>query len=134
MTFYPGLYVILVSVPVFFALLLQPLHLDHVFPIEPNSSHSSPRVLLLTAHPDDETFFFGPTITSLIPSFSAASVSANSRDSASGPVAVIFPQIYSLCFSVGNADGLGDIRRRELAGSLDILGVTEGRRWVLDES
>ncbi|KAI0287339.1 putative deacetylase LmbE-like domain-containing protein, partial [Russula brevipes] len=88
---------------------------------------SSPRVLLLTAHPDDETFFFGPTITSLIPSFSTASV-------ASGPVAVIFPQIYSLCFSVGNADGLGDIRRRELAGSLDVLGVTEGRRWVLNKS
>jgi N-acetylglucosaminylphosphatidylinositol deacetylase len=61
-------------------------------------------------------------------------VSANSRDSASDPVALIFPQIYSLCFSVGNADGLGDTRRRELAGSLDVLGVTEGRRWVLDKS
>jgi len=63
-----------------------------------------------------------------------ASVSATSRDSASGPVGLTLPQIYSLCFSVGNADGLGDIRRRELADSLDVLGVTEGRRWVLDKS
>jgi hypothetical protein len=29
---------------------------------------------------------------------------------------------------------LGDIRRRELGDSLDILGVTEDRRWVLDKS
>jgi len=128
------LYVILALVPVLVSLLLQPLHLPHPFLLESNTAHySPPRVLLLTAHPDDETFFFGPTLTSLIPSLSAP-VSESSREKASDTVALTFPQVYSLCFSVGNADGLGDIRRRELGDSLDILGVTEDRRWILDKS
>lgn len=40
--------------------------------------------------------------------------------------------VYSLCLSVGNADGLGSMRRREFGASLDALGVPERRRWVLD--
>lgn len=121
------LYVILALVPLLVSLLLQPLHLPHPFLHE--SNNSPPRVLLLTAHPDDETFFFGPTLTSLI----SAPVSASSREEASDTVAVTFPQVYSLCFSVGNADGLGDIRRRELGDSLDILGMAEDRRWIIDK-
>jgi N-acetylglucosaminylphosphatidylinositol deacetylase len=132
MTIRPGLYVILASVPVLVSLLLQPLHLGQAFPFESNATHYSPRILLLTAHPDDETFFFGPTLTSLIPPF-AAPASASSRNNASDTIALTFPQIYSLCLSVGNADGLGDIRRRELEASLDVLGVTEDRRWILDK-
>ena len=72
-------------------------------------------VLLLTAHPDDECMFFAPTILAL------------QKPPASQQVA-----LHSLCLSVGNADGLGDIRRRELAASLDVLGIAEGRRWVID--
>lgn len=41
--------------------------------------------------------------------------------------------IYSLCLSSGNAEGLGDIRIRELQRSLDVLGVSEERRWVLEK-
>jgi N-acetylglucosaminylphosphatidylinositol deacetylase len=126
------LYGILALVPVFVGLLLQPLHLPHPFLLEPNTAHT-PRILLLTAHPDDETFFFGPTLTSLIPSLSAP-VSESSREKASDTVALTIPQVYSLCLSVGNADGLGDTRRRELGDSLDILGVSEDRRWILDKS
>lgn len=127
------LYVILALVPVLIGLLLQPLHLPHPFLLDSNTAqHSSPRVLLLIAHPDDETFFFGPTLTSLIPALSAP-VSASSRAKAVDTVAITFPQVYSLCFSVGNADGLGEIRRRELGDSLDILGVAENRRWIIDK-
>ena len=127
------LYVILALVPVLVSLLLQPLHSPHPFLLESNATHHSPpRILLLTAHPDDETFFFGPTLTSLIPSLSAP-VSESVREKASNTPFTL-PQVYSLCFSVGNADGLGDIRRRELGDSLDVLGVTEDRRWVLDKS
>lgn len=116
------LYVILALVPVLVSLLHQPLHLPHPFLLDSNVQYS-PRILLLTAHPDDETFFFGPTLTSLIPSLSA-------------PLSVTptFPQVYSLCLSVGNADGLGDLRKRELGDSLDILGVADDRRWILDKS
>jgi N-acetylglucosaminylphosphatidylinositol deacetylase len=126
-------YVILALVPVLVSLLLQPLHLGLVFPLDFNTTHNTPpRILLLTAHPDDETFFFGPTLTSLIPSF-ATPASESSGNNAPDTVTLTFPQIYSLCLSVGNADGLGDIRRRELGDSLDVLGVAEERRWILDK-
>jgi N-acetylglucosaminylphosphatidylinositol deacetylase len=125
MTIRPGLYVLLALVPILVSLLLQPLHLGHAFSLGSSTTQYPPRILLLTAHPDDETFFFGPTLTSLIPS---------SKSNVSGPVTLTFPQVYSLCLSVGNADGLGDIRRRELGDSFDILGVAEDQRWILDKS
>ena len=67
------------------------------------------RVLLLTAHPDDECLFFAPTLLSLV-----------------------HHDVYSLTLSTGNADGLGHLRRRELHGSLDILGVAPDRQWIVD--
>jgi N-acetylglucosaminylphosphatidylinositol deacetylase len=128
------LYVVLALVPVLVSLLLRPLNLPHPFLLESNVAHQpSPRILLLTAHPDDEAFFFGPTLTSLIPSLSAP-ISSSSTEKASDTIALTFPQVYSLCLSVGDADGLGEIRRRELGDSLDILGVAEDRRWILDKS
>ncbi|WFD29530.1 N-acetylglucosaminylphosphatidylinositol deacetylase [Malassezia sp. CBS 17886] len=58
--------------------------------------------LIVTAHPDDECMFFGPTIAALLQH--NISVSA-------------------LCLSMGNADGLGDTRVRELTESYGVLGV-----------
>ena len=123
----PGLYVALALLPVILGLLLQPFHSSESFPSGPAIDGSIPRLLLLTAHPDDETFFFGPTLTSLIPS-SGVSLSPKPE----GPIHSNSVQVYTFCFSVGNADGLGYIRRRELRDSLDIIGVAEDQRWVLD--
>jgi len=67
------------------------------------------RVLLLTAHPDDECLFFSPTL-----------------------LALAHHKVYSLTLSTGNADGLGNLRQRELHGSLDVLGVSPDRRWTID--
>lgn len=123
----PGLYVIFALFPFFLALLLRPLDSDGVLSFQPNTISSNPsRILLLTAHPDDETFFFGPTLTSLIPS-SETSVSTSPASSN------LIPQVYSLCFSTGNVDGLGEVRRRELEDSLDVIGIAKDRRWILDE-
>jgi N-acetylglucosaminylphosphatidylinositol deacetylase len=128
----PGLYVILALLPLFFSLLLQLLHSGDISSFEPDIGSSTPsHILLLTAHPDDETFFFGPTLTFLIPSSETSSVSTSSGSPNS--VAHIPPQIYSLCFSVGNADGLGEVRRHELEDSLDVIGVAKDKRWVLDK-
>ncbi|EPT02193.1 hypothetical protein FOMPIDRAFT_1083095, partial [Fomitopsis schrenkii] len=80
------------------------------------------RILLLTAHPDDECMFFAPTLLGL----------AKSVHRVSGPDRLL--EIFSLCLSVGNADGLGTIRRDELGRSLDVLGVPSSRRWVEDRS
>jgi N-acetylglucosaminylphosphatidylinositol deacetylase len=127
----PGLYVIFALFPFFLALLLHPLDSDDVFSFQPNTIPSNPsRILLLTAHPDDETFFFGPTLTSLIPS---SETSVSTSPASSNSIADPFPQVYSLCFSVGNAYGLGEVRRREIEDSLDVIGVDKDRRWVLDE-
>ena len=68
--------------------------------------------LLLTAHPDDEAFFFGPTITALVSESNA--------------------KLYSLCLSIGDADGQGKKRITELSDSLDVLGIDKDKRWVLD--
>ncbi|KAL6300383.1 putative deacetylase LmbE-like domain-containing protein [Sparassis latifolia] len=107
----PGILLKLFILPIILSIL--------VFPFQPNvhilfpRESKPPRFLLLTAHPDDECMFFAPTLLGLLAVHSD-------------------PEVYSLCLSVGNADGLGAIRRNELQRSLDILGVPGGRRWALD--
>ena len=60
-------------------------------------------VLLVTSHPDDESMFFGPTIQ------------AAKRMGA---------QVHILCLSTGDADGLGEVRAKELDSAGAHLGVT----------
>jgi N-acetylglucosaminylphosphatidylinositol deacetylase len=62
------------------------------------------RICLLIAHPDDEAMFFAPTVLAL------------TRPELGNHVKI-------LCLSTGNADGLGDTRRRELAKSGRLLGL-----------
>jgi N-acetylglucosaminylphosphatidylinositol deacetylase len=72
---------------------------------------SNQRCLLVIAHPDDETMFFGPTIRRLLKS------NVN---------------IFILSISCGNADGLGTIRKRELGAAVQKLGVTSDNLTILD--
>ena len=62
------------------------------------------RIILLIAHPDDEAMFFSPTLLAL-------------TDPALGNYLKI------LCLSTGNADGLGETRKKELVESAMKLGV-----------
>ncbi|OMO98306.1 N-acetylglucosaminyl phosphatidylinositol deacetylase [Corchorus olitorius] len=87
------------------------------------SSHSNPtflnngpafqkrNVLLVVAHPDDESMFFSPTISYL-----------TSRGH----------NLYLLCLSVGNADGLGSIRKDELYRACAVHKVQLQQVKVLD--
>lgn len=70
--------------------------LPHVF----NSKPPFKRVLLLTAHPDDECMFFSPTILNLASRIQSLQV---------------------LCLSIGNDQGLGSIRKAELEKSCKVL-------------
>lgn len=93
-----------------------------------SKSHDRLRVLLLTAHPDDECMFFAPTLLGL----------TQARNGGEEPQRIIEKQktpadVFSLCLSSGDADGLGETRKAELERSLDVLGVERGRRWALDE-
>ncbi|KAK4107717.1 LmbE-like protein [Canariomyces notabilis] len=62
------------------------------------------RICLLIAHPDDEAMFFAPTVLAL------------TRPETGNHVKI-------LCLSSGNADGLGETRKRELAKSGVVLGL-----------
>ncbi|KAI0976349.1 putative deacetylase LmbE-like domain-containing protein [Xylaria arbuscula] len=62
------------------------------------------RICLLIAHPDDEAMFFAPTVLAL------------TRPESGNHVKI-------LCLSTGNADGLGETRRRELVKSAMLLGL-----------
>uniref|UniRef100_F6SQC6 N-acetylglucosaminylphosphatidylinositol deacetylase n=1 Tax=Monodelphis domestica TaxID=13616 RepID=F6SQC6_MONDO len=60
------------------------------------------RALLVTAHPDDEAMFFAPTLLGLTR---------------------LKYQVSLLCFSAGNYYNQGEIRKRELLQSCDVLGI-----------
>lgn len=72
------------------------------------------RICLLIAHPDDEAMFFAPTILTL------------SRPELNN-------QIFILCLSSGNADGLGSVRKQELVASAIQLGITNKEHVVVLE-
>lgn len=82
-----------------------------------------PRILLVTAHPDDE-ILFAPTVLSLL--------SEDKKKST---------DLWTLCLSAGDyliasdakaQEELGLIRQREWSESWDVLGIDETRRWILD--
>ncbi|KAI0191559.1 putative deacetylase LmbE-like domain-containing protein [Astrocystis sublimbata] len=62
------------------------------------------RICLLIAHPDDEAMFFAPTVLAL------------TRPESGNHLKI-------LCLSTGDADGLGETRRRELVKSAMLLGL-----------
>jgi N-acetylglucosaminylphosphatidylinositol deacetylase len=90
---------------------VSPAHDGKVFTHNLYLHRQNIKVLLVTAHPDDECMFFGPTILAL----RARNV-----------------EVHSLCLSVGNQDGLGSTRRHELFDSLDVLDIPAGKREVVD--
>ncbi|GFF34159.1 N-acetylglucosaminyl-phosphatidylinositol de-N-acetylase [Aspergillus udagawae] len=71
-------------------------------------------ILLVTAHPDDETLFFSPSIT-------------YRRDD---------PHVQRalLAISSGNYEGIGDRRRQEIHDSCSVLGIVPDRCIVLDNA
>lgn len=105
------LYCVCLSLPsVILALTLFAYILRHQkrLPVTPKS-----RCLLVIAHPDDETMFFGPTLQQLV---------------ASGC------NVYILCLTSGNADGLGAVRKKELVQAVPCLGVRRENLTILDMS
>ncbi|WVQ85689.1 hypothetical protein IAT38_007855 [Cryptococcus sp. DSM 104549] len=69
------------------------------------------KALLLTAHPDDEVMFFGPTVLGLVKAGW---------------------DVSGLCLSTGDSDGLGQVRKAELIESYETLGVPPTNVVVVD--
>ncbi|ORY76926.1 putative deacetylase LmbE-like domain-containing protein [Leucosporidium creatinivorum] len=74
---------------------------------------SAKSVLWVTAHPDDESFFFGPTLSSLL---------APERGVTG----------HLLCLSAGDHEGLGSVRRSELRASCEAFGIAGDNCVSLD--
>ncbi|KAL2242828.1 UNVERIFIED_CONTAM: putative N-acetylglucosaminyl-phosphatidylinositol de-N-acetylase [Sesamum indicum] len=68
-------------------------------------------VLLVIAHPDDESMFFAPVINYLV------SEGHN---------------VHILCMSTGNADGMGSIRKEELYLASAVLKIPTWQVYILD--
>lgn len=86
------------------------VQLSQAFPTLKNK-----RICLLIAHPDDEAMFFSPTVLAL-------------TDPKHGN------HFKIICFSTGNADGLGETRKKELVKSATMLGLrTEDDVLVIDD-
>uniref|UniRef100_A0ACD5XAZ0 Uncharacterized protein n=1 Tax=Avena sativa TaxID=4498 RepID=A0ACD5XAZ0_AVESA len=81
------------------------------FPPPLRGDRRSRNVLLVLAHPDDESMFFTPTILFL-----------KSKGHS----------IHILCISLGNADGLGDTRKAELYNACSALKIPADQVTVLD--
>lgn len=97
----PATFIALVCAPlIFFGLW----HLTSTLTPPPPPILRNKRIILLIAHPDDESMFFSPTLQSL------------THPSLQNHVKI-------LCLSTGNADGLGDVRRKELETAAVSLGV-----------
>ncbi|RAK80053.1 PIG-L family deacetylase [Aspergillus fijiensis CBS 313.89] len=94
----------------FYLLLAYPLADDPR--LVPASVQRARHILLVTAHPDDETLFFSPTIL-------------YHRTN---------PEVTRalLVLSCGNYNGLGDTRQEEIHRSCDRLGIAPERCIVLD--
>ncbi|RUS28283.1 hypothetical protein BC938DRAFT_482074 [Jimgerdemannia flammicorona] len=96
-----------------YCLYLIPPSSTPLVPTTPPITNS--RILLLTAHPDDECMFFGPTLLKLAEK-------------------EVRNEIWGLCLSTGNFDGIGHIRKYELIKSYQTLGVDPSHVTVLDHS
>lgn len=84
-------------------------------PPPPAQLQQGKRIVLLIAHPDDESMFFSPTITRL-------------TDPALGN------HVKILCLSTGNADGLGETRKKELETAATTLGLRKSEDvFVIDD-
>jgi N-acetylglucosaminylphosphatidylinositol deacetylase len=91
------------------SLALQPRPLPHV---QETADGGKINVLLVVAHPDDESMFFGPTLLSL------------------AELGVY--NIRALCFSTGNADGLGSVRKSEMVTACSVLKIPAENVDVVD--
>jgi len=105
--------VILLLAPV---LIFSIWHLTVSFVPSVPSPLQGKRIILLIAHPDDESMFFSPTLQAL--------TSPDLRN-----------HVKILCMSTGNSDGIGETRRKELEKAAVALGVRRREDvFVLDDA
>ncbi|XP_066552290.1 N-acetylglucosaminyl-phosphatidylinositol de-N-acetylase [Amia ocellicauda] len=86
-------------------------HGPHPCPSDEQPAADGIRALLVTAHPDDECMFFAPTVLQLLE---------------------INAAVHLLCLSSGNYYGQGELRKKELLQSCEVLGIPAVHVTVVD--
>eukprot|EP00158_Paraphelidium_tribonemae_P008030 Partr_v1_DN28442_c2_g1_i2_m42231 putative Phosphatidylinositol glycan anchor biosynthesis, class L len=108
-------------------------------------------VLFVTAHPDDESMFFAPTILSLVRQLDNSRVKRREdlqrrfeqiSDEPAEELDALLAEwkecgyagddMFLACLSSGDADGLGQLRKRELMSACLSLGFREQHVFVAD--
>ena len=80
-----------------------------------NGHRMSGNSLIVIAHPDDESMFFGPTIVSLMRQ-------RRGRE-----------KVYLLCLSIGDYYGEGGTRQREMLDAAAVYGIRENDIIIVDQ-
>eukprot|EP01038_Epipyxis_sp_PR26KG_P010350 gene10350-13906_t len=91
------------------------------------------RILLITAHPDDEVMFFSPLLislkqTAIARNFGLFNYQPNNRKISSSK------NLYILCLSTGNVDGLGNTRCQELIECTTIFDIPKDNIHIIDHA
>jgi N-acetylglucosaminylphosphatidylinositol deacetylase len=86
------------------------------------------RVLLLTAHPDDECFFFGPTLLGL----REQGTLVYSLCVSNGASCLLPLRARLTRFQPGNYDGIGVRREQELRDSLSVFGIPSEMSFLIN--
>eukprot|EP00055_Hartaetosiga_balthica_P014095 m.75611 g.75611 ORF g.75611 m.75611 type:complete len:279 (+) comp8487_c0_seq2:35-871(+) len=95
-------FIVLVNLYVFWHVWKGKKNIPSVQKEENNKPENN--VLLITAHPDDESMFFGPTLRML------------QRENYN---------VFLLCLSNGDFDGLGETREKELGKAVAVFGMKD---------
>nr|XP_009757916.1 PREDICTED: probable N-acetylglucosaminyl-phosphatidylinositol de-N-acetylase isoform X2 [Nicotiana sylvestris]XP_009757917.1 PREDICTED: probable N-acetylglucosaminyl-phosphatidylinositol de-N-acetylase isoform X2 [Nicotiana sylvestris] len=103
--------VVVLWVASLFKILHESLSASQVAVLNDGGVFCKRNVLLVIAHPDDESMFFTPTMNYL------ASRGCN---------------LHILCMSTGNADGMGNVRKEELYLASVMLKVPQKQVKILD--
>lgn len=103
----------------------QDLSSSSLFPATSNfhMTRERRRICIIIAHPDDEVMFFAPAILQLC-DWAQLSMPTPPYSFLLSGKAIPLLEIYLLCFSSGNAEGLGRQRVKELFASATTLGLS----------
>jgi N-acetylglucosaminylphosphatidylinositol deacetylase len=102
------------------------LVVNHLRPSYKEKIASVKNILLVVAHPDDECMFFAPSIlglNKLLSSHPSSKIHVVSLSTGNS----LWDVAYTLTknYNIGNHDGLGDVRKKELVESCKVLGVSD---------
>lgn len=92
------------------------------------------RICLLIAHPDDEAMFFSPTVLALTAPDAGNHLKILCLSNGLSASSSSFVLLYIHVIRIGNADGLGNIRKEELAASASMLGLRSTSDVLVIES